>query len=79
MLQEAQVSSVKSLDDIDASNPVELKRFVEKMMREARFTTDEAKAAAAAVAKVRAEREVMTEEDESKMLSELTQVIRGLG
>lgn len=73
MLPDAVVQSVKSIE-----NPVEIKRFVEKIMREADFTADEAKAAAAAVARVRAEREVSGGQDEGLSLSVLRNALRGL-
>ncbi len=72
MLPEAIVTSVKS---IDAENPAILKRFVENLMREAEFSADEAKAAAAAVARVRMEREAP---DHAALLSVIQSAIRGL-
>lgn len=75
MLPEAVVSSVKSIED---ENPVILKRFVEQIMREADFSADEAKAAAAAVARVRAEREVSDGQDGGMTLDALRNALRGL-
>lgn len=75
MLPEAVVSSVKS---IDGDNPAILKRFVEQIMREADFSADEAKAAAAAVARVRAEREVSAGQEEGLTLDALRNALRGL-
>ncbi|MGB1215954.1 MAG: HK97 family phage prohead protease [Pikeienuella sp.] len=72
MLPEAVVSSVKS---IEGESPAILKRFVENILREADFSADEAKAAAAAVAKVRMEREAP---DHDALLNEIRGVIRGL-
>lgn len=75
MLPEALVQSVKS---IEGENPVLIKRFVEEIMREADFSADEAKAAAAAVARVRAEREVSDEHKAVDLAAALKDAIRGL-
>ncbi|MDO6587337.1 HK97 family phage prohead protease [Salipiger sp. 1_MG-2023] len=75
MLPEAVVQSVKS---IEGENPAVLKRFVEEIMREADFSADEAKAAAAAVARVRAEREVSDEHKAADFAAVLKDAIRGL-
>lgn len=72
MLPEAVVSSVKGIDD---ENPAILKRFVEKLLREAEFSADEAKAAAAAIAKVRGEREAPGHDS---ILNDIRDAIRGL-
>lgn len=72
MLPEAVVQSVKA---IEGENPAILKRFVENLLREAEFSADEAKAAAAAVAKVRLEREVPGHD---ALIQELKGAIRGL-
>jgi uncharacterized protein len=74
MQPDAKVQSVKALTDPD---PIEIKRFVEGLLREADFSADEAKAAAAAVARVRAEREVSTGQDEGPSLSDLLNALRG--
>lgn len=68
---EASVDSVKDIEGI-----VPMKRFVERLLREADFSTDEAKAAAAAVARVREEREAPA--DHSEMLETIKRTIRGL-
>lgn len=75
MLPEAVVSSVKS---IDGDNPAILKRFVEQVMREADFSADEAKAAAAAVARVRAEREVSAGLDGEQLRIAFRNALRGI-
>ena len=75
MLPDALVQSVKALTDPD---PIEVKRFVEGLLREADFSADEAKAAAAAVARVRAEREVSAGQDGSLSISDLRNALRGL-
>ncbi|MAM13031.1 HK97 family phage prohead protease [Martelella lutilitoris] len=74
MLPEALVSSVKS---IEGESPAILKRFVENIMREADFSADEAKAAAAAVARVRAEREV-SDGQKSLTLEDFKRALSGL-
>jgi len=71
MQVEATVDSVKGITD-----PVSLKRFVERLLRDADLSISEAKAAAAAVAKVREGREAPA--DRSVMLEELIRTIRGL-
>lgn len=75
MQLEAVLSSVK---DIEGENPAMLKRFVEELLREADFSADEAKAAAAAVARVRAEREVSAGQMDTTLVSDLSRIIRGL-
>lgn len=75
MLPEAMVQSVKSLTD---PKPIEIKRFVEGLLREADFSADEAKAAAAAVARVRAEREVSAGQEEAPSISDLLNALRGV-
>lgn len=75
MMPDALVQSVKS---IDGGNPVLLKRFVEDILREADFSADESKAAAAAVARVRAEREVSAGQDEGLSLEAIRNALLGL-
>lgn len=70
MLPVARVESVKGLVD-----ETEIKRFVEKLLREADFSPDEAKAAAAAVARVKGEREAPTD---ASVRLELLNALRGL-
>lgn len=73
MQETAGVTQVKQ----DMDNPALFKRFVEKLLREAHdFSSDEVKAAAAAVARVRFEREAEPQ-DASELLADLTAAIRG--
>ena len=75
MLPDAMVQSIKAMTDPD---PIEVKRFVEGLLREADFSADEAKAAAAAVARVRAEREVSTGQEERLSILDIRNALRGL-
>ncbi len=75
MLPAARIESVK---DFEPENIHQVKRFAERILREAEFSADEAKAAAAALARVRSEREAGTGESD-RLKQAVIEAIRGLG